>query len=145
MIKNFDGFMNEVKKEKDLYKFKTKRYSASTGLASVVARNSLRGYEILANDINIGSINNVSGNHWSKDDSNQWYISFTAKPKNINLSKRFEFDDIKQCIDFTKMAFTEIMKSTPENETLYKMKKSILDLGRMEDPNPQTEEKTKKD
>jgi hypothetical protein len=118
-----------------LYKFKTKRYEASTGLASVAARNSLRGYEILANDINIGSINNVSGSHWSKDDSNQWYISFTAKPKNVTLSKRFEFDDVKQAIDFAKMAFTEIMKSTPEDEKLYKMKKSILDLGRIEDPN----------
>lgn len=141
MIKRFDSFMNESKKEKDLYKFKTKRYPAQTGLASVGARNSLRGYELLANDINIGSIHNVSGSHWSKNDSNQWYISFTAKPKNINLSKKFEFDDIKQAIDFAKMAFTEIMKSTSENETLYKMKKSILDLGRMEDPNMSTEEK----
>lgn len=135
MIKNFDGFMNETKKEKDLYKFKTKRYQAETGLASVAARNSLRGYEILANDTCIGAILNVSSNHWSKDDSNKWYISFTAKPKNVTLSKKFEFDDIKQCIDFAKMAFTGIMKSTPEKENLYKMKKSILDLGRMEDPN----------
>ena len=106
-------------------KFKWKRYPMEK-----YARNELRGFSCVLNGISIGTINNISNTHYSKDTSEQWYIMYHNKGNNIILKKRFDLDKIDEAKKFFEETFLKILSSTPENDNLFKMKISILALNR---------------
>ncbi len=135
-IKKYQTFLEEselldLSNPKKL-KFKWKRSEASKGKWSWLDDNKLRGYICSLNGAEIGGLYNVSRGTRSEDTSKQWYVNYTSKgSNNIILKKKFDFDDLAAAKKYFESAFVQILNSTEENESLFKMKTAILNLGRI--------------
>lgn len=117
-----------------VYKIKFKRTPVETGRSAWGHKKELRSWIGSRNGVDIGSVDNVSSGVFNNDDSKQWVVRFLGKPNNVNLSKKFDLDNINNAKEFFANSFNAIMNST-ESSPLYKMRQRIIDLGRIKDPN----------
>ena len=105
-IKNFESFINEAV-ELDLsdkgvkkFKFKWQRTPAATGRFASFQSNKERSYICSVDGERIGELHNVSFGTFSKDDSRQWHVMLYSSGSNINLKKKFEFEQVDEAKKF---------------------------------------------
>lgn len=111
------------------YKVRWKRSEKVDRLSSIGSPNDRRPFYAMVKDEWVGNIYNSSAHFSTSDDKREWYVSFFGAPKNINLAKRFAFENIDDAKKFFVDMLNAIMNSAKENEKLFDMRSRIIARG----------------